>query len=465
MASAQQNPAISLGEKISIQSNILEEQRQLFVSAPEKIPQPLPLILVFDGEGLFEPVATAVRFMNSYSEMPQMPEAIVVGVVNSDRGRDMPRPQQYGNEKGEEKFLRFLTDELLPWAKKKYPLNGHVIAIGHSQGAYFSTYLLDKSPELFSWVVAIDAPMNVDAKSEGLKQRVAKKITSAQNNSRYASIEALYGWGDQWKKYFQNSDRTMQLITKGETHESVAFRAVYDGLHFLYNDFAPARKDLKLSELQTHFESIANKYGHRYEIPYRVLMVSTSRKKLENRKQELIDLSHYMEEKYGRSLTIDNLKNAASTMTSDGAALLDYYFTLAPPTSEAIKPFLGNWSGEESRKEDPSGSFPNQKQFLKLEIVIEAGKPLLYHVDPPWAPGKKEEFEFFHVTKDGELIFGRRNRGGGVIASRSRLNAKGQLEGYTKFEGFAIPADMPEEGKKFHEFIINNPSTFELTRK
>ncbi|HVQ39440.1 MAG TPA: hypothetical protein VMS31_18015 [Pyrinomonadaceae bacterium] len=34
--------------------------------------------------------------MTGYSAIPQMPEALVVAVTNTDRNRDMPVPQSYG---------------------------------------------------------------------------------------------------------------------------------------------------------------------------------------------------------------------------------------------------------------------------------------------------------------------------------------------------------------------------------
>ncbi len=449
----------------TIKSSILGEERELLIRTPAKMQHPIPLIIVFDGEGLFEPVASAQRFMTTYSQMPQMSEAIIVGIVNTDRNRDMPRPQDYGKRTGEENFGRFIKDELMPWVSKNFKFNGHVITVGHSQGAYFVSYLLARYPEIFSWPIAIDAPMNVDVCSIALKDQIGKNMKTRKYKVRYASLEATYGWESEWKKYFSDQDEARQIKIEGETHESVAFKAAYDGLHFLFSDFTPPQKDFSLTQLQDYYKMIFEKYGYHYEIPFRILMLSAGRKKIENRKQELIDLAGYMEDKYGSSTTIENLKNAASTMTQDGAVLLDKYINSARPTDKDIKPYLGIWTGKAHRIQPPPVKMPREEGTLSIEISIENGKAILTRIDPPWAQGKKVEMEVFYLTKDGELVFGYHNRGGGVIISKTRLNKKGNLEGNTRLEGFNIPAKMDDWGKQFHEYIINNPEVFELTRK
>jgi enterochelin esterase-like enzyme len=114
--SQEKNAAIIIGERKTIRSSVLKESRDLLIYAPGRATTKLPLIIVFDGAGLFNATFSAVQFMNYYSEIPQMPEAIIIGIENTDRNRDMPIPQQYGGEKGEDDFLKFVRDEIIPWA-------------------------------------------------------------------------------------------------------------------------------------------------------------------------------------------------------------------------------------------------------------------------------------------------------------------------------------------------------------
>lgn len=446
-------PAITLGEKQTIQSKILGESRELYVYTPDRIHPKLPLILVFDGESLFGPTVAAVKFMNYSSEIPQIPEAIVVGIPNTDRDSDMPIPQQYGENKGENNFMKFILEELLPYLNKKYPLNGHTISIGHSQGGLFVSYLLSKSPAKFPWAIALDAPMTVDPQINYVKDAFVKSMHEEKNKTRYASVETLYGW----EKEFQQTDHTKQITLPDETHESMPFKGIYDGLAFLFHDFRPERKDMKLAELQLHYRSLSEKYGYTYEIPFRVLTASASRKMMESRKIEIMDLVNYAETKYTATERTAKLKTDAAKITKDPSPLLDSFLSLPKPAAEKIKPYIGRWVGQLMVR-------AGQAMPLDIEISVVNGITKFESV-LPWAPTKKEEAAIFSVSDKGELIFGRRNRGSGLVISTAKIDAKGHLVGEEWLIGFTIPDDMPADIKERMDFIIKNPNTFDLIKK
>jgi hypothetical protein len=127
---------ITIGESWQITSKRLSETREVRVFLPSSYSNSkrrYPVIYTLDGELTGPVVASAVQFMAGSSPIPQMPEAIVVAIVNNDRNRDMPIPNAYG-KKGESNFLAFLTDELIPTVEQK---TGHIsfeILVGHSQG-------------------------------------------------------------------------------------------------------------------------------------------------------------------------------------------------------------------------------------------------------------------------------------------------------------------------------------------
>src|SRR5215213_3030071 len=183
----------SIGDTQTVHSSILNEDRKIYVYTPRKTNIKIPLILVFDGETLFEPTVFALRFMNRASEIPQVPEALIIGIPNVDRMRDMPIPQQFGG-KSENNFMQFLSKELIPYLNNRYALNGHTISIGHSQGGMFVSYLLSQSPQNFSWAAALDAPMNIDVKTKNLNESLSTLFKDQKTKSRYISIETLYGW-------------------------------------------------------------------------------------------------------------------------------------------------------------------------------------------------------------------------------------------------------------------------------
>jgi len=460
---------IFLGIKEKLYSVILKENRELMIYSPvknsEKQNVHYPLVLVFDAESLFELVVSTSKFMCYSSELPQMPEAIIVGIPNTSRNRDMPVPSAYGNE-DEKNFMQFLTTELLPFLNKQYLLNGQNIVVGHSQGGLFVSYLLTQKPNDFSLVLALDAPVNLDPKIDFIKNDISIIILDKKSKARYVSIENTFGWGDEWSRLIPESDNTLRLKYINETHESLPGKGVYEGLKFLFHDFAPPKKDLILSELKEHYSSISTSYGFPNVIPLSVLMGSASRNKMNNRKQEVLDLLQYAEDIYGPSNNITTMKNAATVLTQNGESVMDYYINLPKPTLEEVQSFLGVWKGVQSRKETPPEgiTLPHNEESVTLEISIIEGKAILYRVNPPWAFGKKIEQDVFHITKDNELIYGYKNMGSGIILSKARLDNNGNLKGTTQIIGFTLPDEIPEKDKILMQWIQKTPQTFELIK-
>src|ERR1044072_6377818 len=152
---------ITIGETWPIHSKRIGEDREIRVYLPHSYAyskQRYPVIYTLDGEGTGPATASAVQFMTGYSEFPQMPEALVVAIINTDRNRDMPIPQMYGKG-GEENFLAFLADELIPAIEQRYRTQPLRILIGHSQGGLFAHYALTARPDVFQWYLPMDAPL------------------------------------------------------------------------------------------------------------------------------------------------------------------------------------------------------------------------------------------------------------------------------------------------------------------
>jgi hypothetical protein len=230
--------------------------------------------------------------------------------------------------------------------------------------------MLARSTEHFPWALALDAPMNVDPKTVPLKEMVSKASNDLSKKVRYVSIEAAYGWKDEWTKYFSESNSVMTKKLTDESHESMAFEGIYQGLKFLFRDFAPPRKDMNLAELRNFYRSISDKYGYEYEIPLTILMASASRKIPENRKTEIMELLNYAETKYRSNEIITGLKIKISSLTNVANSIVDSFLALPPPTPEQIKKYVGTWSGQ---------FFTKERKELKstIEISIQKDKAKL----------------------------------------------------------------------------------------
>jgi len=142
----------------TIHSDKLREDRQLKILLPRGYDQDdskkYPLIIVFDGDYLFEPVAGDVDY---YSYWEDMPEAIVVGIKqNGLRYDDCMYSEQNSLpvEKGAD-FFEFIGMELVPYMEDNYKTENFRMAVGHGQTANFIDYYLLKDVPLFQAYISI----------------------------------------------------------------------------------------------------------------------------------------------------------------------------------------------------------------------------------------------------------------------------------------------------------------------
>ncbi|MCP4727664.1 MAG: hypothetical protein GY863_21675, partial [bacterium] len=90
-------------------------------------------------------------FSNTY-----FPQMIVVGIPNTDRGRDLSVvvQEQLPGSGGAGKYIDFITDELIPHIDGNYRTTGHRILTGFSAGGQVVIYALLKASEHFNEYIA-----------------------------------------------------------------------------------------------------------------------------------------------------------------------------------------------------------------------------------------------------------------------------------------------------------------------
>ncbi|MBN1579573.1 MAG: hypothetical protein JXA89_02635 [Anaerolineae bacterium] len=136
---------IVCGHTVSLYSKILGEERTLLVHLPENDNDPgkrHPLLIQLDGEqGPFLHTCAAVWRLAHMDA--SIPDHIVVGLVNTDRSRDMSA------EREADRFLRFIGDELVPFVEATYGAEGFRLLCGQSASSLFVCYALLVRPDLF----------------------------------------------------------------------------------------------------------------------------------------------------------------------------------------------------------------------------------------------------------------------------------------------------------------------------
>lgn len=407
---------VQIGNRLSFRSSVLDEERTLLVSLPRSYPNAAvkyPVIYVLDGSSLFQTAVTASHFLAYNSYIGAMPEAIIVGVVGTNRDRDMPVPQILLQSQGHKNFLRSIVHEIIPFISSRYPVNGLNILVGHSQGGLFATYAGTEMPELFKGIVSLDAPITV---VPSVLEDIRKKLT--QNRPRkYFSAESLYGWGAEFGALSKQTGIGQTKID-GETHETMPYKGIYDGLRFLFSDHVTGQNELSLKYLQSYYRSLSEAWSCEYAVPLSVLMHQAVPMMLgRSKKNEAVELLTYAELTYGASSATEDAMKKALSITSGPDERVEYYLKLPSPSDEAVRPLKGRWSGSLIV---PGG--------MDAEIVWEIrntdGRNIL-------TMNVMNSFtiknDFLQIFPTGEIRWGRKHQSGGVYLSVGRLSRDGQV--------------------------------------
>ena len=167
MAAAPTGEPVVIGERLVIQSRVLNEPRPLMIAKPARYDEEAdayPVLYLLDGDTHFHHTSGIVSFL---AETKRAPEMLVVAVPNTNRNRDLTPPTQAELDLrfapihgGAEVFLRFFSDELIPFVERSYRTRPYRILVGHSFGGLFAINALTKRPNLFNAYIAIDPSLH-----------------------------------------------------------------------------------------------------------------------------------------------------------------------------------------------------------------------------------------------------------------------------------------------------------------
>ncbi|HST07918.1 MAG TPA: alpha/beta hydrolase-fold protein, partial [Gemmatimonadaceae bacterium] len=203
--------AIESGRTIPLVSKTLGETRQISVSLPRDYGashERYPVLVVLDGEFEHDIAASIARFYASTSVLPSM---IVVGVRNTNRMRDLstaptagftPPPEAGSSTGGADRFLRFLSDELLPYVDRAYRTTPMRVLVGHSVGGLFALHVIAQRPALFTGYVVMEPAvwwnneLEFRAARASLAAAVAPRARVILVNTQHTVLDTTHWGGD-----------------------------------------------------------------------------------------------------------------------------------------------------------------------------------------------------------------------------------------------------------------------------
>ncbi len=177
----------------SFKSNTLGQTRQLIIGLPASYEQnptkKYPVLVLLDGEYLFDPFNGALNYGGYWDDLP---ETIIVGISqnrNNERIADSNFDQTNGlpAKKGAD-FFEFIGGELLPYIEKKYRTAPFRIIAGHDTTAGFLNFFLYKDNPLFNAYISLSPELapemenRIPLKLSNLKQPVFYYLSSASGD-------------------------------------------------------------------------------------------------------------------------------------------------------------------------------------------------------------------------------------------------------------------------------------------
>jgi predicted alpha/beta superfamily hydrolase len=193
-----------------------------------------------------------------------IPKMIIVGIVNTKRTRDLTPTESIINyfgqpdtakvswmkpSGGNERFLQFIREELMPYVTRNYKTQPYNILAGHSFGGLASVYCLLTHPDMFQAYVSVSPSFWWDRehvlkladqklkKGDALQkilffsdasEGAADASTFHTNLLKFDALltaKAMSGLRYQYNHYPQ------------ETHMTEPMPAYYDALRFIYKDW------------------------------------------------------------------------------------------------------------------------------------------------------------------------------------------------------------------------------------
>lgn len=250
---AQELVHLSPEETIVISSKELNQDRKLLIRLPRSYGKKnikYPVIYLFDAHDktLFNFTSSVVDRMMWTRDMP---EAIIVGVIQTDRSKELNFEKQ---EENATKFLSFFKNEVLPYVDSHYATLGFPVLIGHSLGGQFVTHAMTVYPETFRAVISISGAFYYSSQEKFFQGKVLSELNNFLNRAPFHPGYYYFSTGDEgfqdgtfrigalkvdslFKAFPPKGIQWVFHDLKGYNHGSTPLISIPDGLNFIFKDW------------------------------------------------------------------------------------------------------------------------------------------------------------------------------------------------------------------------------------
>ena len=335
---AQEGGPIVIGQRVKWHSNIMNEDRMLWIYTPDTSlasSTRYPVIYLLDGDGHFLHAAGVVQFLSSNNRMPQM---MIVGISNTNRTRDLtppPADTALPGSGGADTFLRSIKEELIPYVDAHYKTSPYRVLIGHSFGGIFALNALLKRPDLFNSYVIISPSLWWG------KDTLVNQVLGLLKNPTKGKTFVYETVGNEGPRMVTPALRLKELIDNrpadglewkiklmdAEDHGSIVHRSIYDGMEFIFSPwrFRGSLVAAGMAGLERHFRELSDRYGYQIDVPELVVNNLGYQYLFQNRLEEAIDVFKWNVQHYPDSWNVyDSLGEAYAKKGETRLAIENY---------------------------------------------------------------------------------------------------------------------------------------------
>jgi predicted alpha/beta superfamily hydrolase len=259
----------------NFESDFLKDTRELKVQLPrnynENISKEYPLIIVLDGDYMFEAVSGSVDYLSYWGNIP---ESIIVGVNQINTRYDdcsVLDNIDFVPISSTANFYDFISEELIPYFDKNYRTTKFKVAVGHEATANFINYFLLNNKTSFSGFIAISPKF-----SYNMENYLIERFDKIKTNVFYylASSDRDFKSIDERTKEFSrnlNSSKNELISFKYKqynnlTHYNLPIHSVSEGLEHVFATYSPINSieydSVLLNNTLSPVEYLINKYDN-----------------------------------------------------------------------------------------------------------------------------------------------------------------------------------------------------------
>ena len=279
---------IQIGDKFSLHSDVLGEDRPYWVYLPNHYDQtgdPVAVMYLMDGDGHFHHTSGMVQFLINQGRIPEM---MIVAIPNTgDRTRDLTPPiekdpdylKRIPTAGHADAMLTFMRDELIPHIDDTYNTNNYRILVGHSLGGIFTLQALMTQHDLYSAYISISPSMWYDQQNLVGKAERFLEANPELEGFYYMTMGNeggdMLGGAMKLAAVFEEKapaglDWDFKVMEE-ETHGSIPHRSTYYGLEAIFKgwyaaDMAELYALGGVPGIEKHYDRMSEKLGKQFKV-------------------------------------------------------------------------------------------------------------------------------------------------------------------------------------------------------